>query len=113
MQQQLIKTHGFYQQENRDDRKAAGKGARHASFMVRSRIPGGKLTSEQMLAELDVCDVMGNSTLRITSARDCNCTVSPRTISRTRSGSSIDQAQHSGGVRRREPQCHVLPRPTQ
>ncbi len=65
--QQLIKTHGFYQQENRDDRKSAGKGARHASFMVRSRIPGGRLTSEQMLAELDVCDVMGNSTLRITS----------------------------------------------
>ena len=25
-------------------------------FMVRSRVPGGRLTSEQLLAELDLCD---------------------------------------------------------
>ena len=35
--------------------------------MVRSKIPGGKLTSEQLLAELDLCDEVGNTTLRITS----------------------------------------------
>jgi sulfite reductase (ferredoxin) len=36
-------------------------------FMVRTKIPGGKLTSEQLLAELDLCDEIGNTTLRITS----------------------------------------------
>ena len=30
-------------------------------------MPGGKLTSEQLLGELDLCDELGNSTLRITS----------------------------------------------
>ena len=35
--------------------------------MVRSVIPGGKLTSEQLLAELDICDQIGNTTLRITT----------------------------------------------
>ena len=35
--------------------------------MVRTKIPGGKLTSEQLLAELDLCDEVGNTTLRITS----------------------------------------------
>src|ERR1700748_2873767 len=35
--------------------------------MVRSAVPGGKLTSDQLLGELDLCDELGNGTLRITS----------------------------------------------
>ena len=35
--------------------------------MVRTAIPGGKLTSDQLLAELDLCDEVGNTTLRITT----------------------------------------------
>jgi sulfite reductase (ferredoxin) len=61
---QLLKHHGTYQQDNRDDRGGDGKSY---SFMVRSAIPGGKLTSDQLLAELDLCDEVGNSTLRITT----------------------------------------------
>ncbi|MEM8945778.1 MAG: NADPH-dependent assimilatory sulfite reductase hemoprotein subunit [Planctomycetota bacterium] len=61
---QLLKHHGTYQQDNRDDRKKSGKSY---SFMVRTAIPGGKLTSAQMLAELDLCDEVGNTTLRITT----------------------------------------------
>ena len=61
---QLLKHHGTYQQDNRDDRKAKGK---TYSFMVRTAIPGGKLGSEQLLAELDLCDEVGNTTLRITT----------------------------------------------
>jgi sulfite reductase (ferredoxin) len=61
---QLLKHHGTYQQDNRDDRGADGKSY---SFMVRSAIPGGKLTSDQLLAELDLCDEVGNGTLRITT----------------------------------------------
>jgi sulfite reductase (ferredoxin) len=60
---QLIKFHGSYQQDDRDDR---GDGKKY-SFMVRTSIPGGKLTSAQLLAELDLCDEVGNTTLRITT----------------------------------------------
>ena len=35
--------------------------------MVRSAVPGGKLTADQLLGELDMCDELGNGTLRITS----------------------------------------------
>jgi len=61
---QLLKHHGTYQQDNRDSRKKSGKSY---SFMVRTTIPGGKLNSEQLLAELDLCDELGNTTLRITT----------------------------------------------
>ena len=36
-------------------------------MMVRTKVPGGKLTSRQLLAELDLCDELGNTTLRLTS----------------------------------------------
>ena len=45
---------------------AAAK-AKFYSFMVRTAIPGGRITSEQLLAELDLCDEVGNTTLRITT----------------------------------------------
>jgi len=69
---QLLKTHGTYQQDDRDARAAGrsdpvGKSAKVFTFMVRSRVPGGKLTSDQLLAELDLCDELGNTTLRVTS----------------------------------------------
>ncbi len=69
---QLLKHHGTYQQDNRDERAkksapAGGKREKEFSFMVRTRIPGGRLTAEQMLAELDLCDEVGNTTLRITT----------------------------------------------
>lgn len=67
---QLIKFHGTYQQDDRETRTAregGGKSVKSYSFMVRSRIPGGRLTSGQLLAELELCDEIGNTTLRITS----------------------------------------------
>ena len=68
---QLLKHHGTYQQDDRDAR-AAGRKDGHKStkifaFMVRTKIPGGKLTSDQLLAEIDLCEEVGNTTLRITS----------------------------------------------
>lgn len=69
---QLLKFHGTYQQDDRDARHelratGAGKGEKAYIFMVRSRVPGGRLTCEQFLAELDLCEEVGNATLRITS----------------------------------------------
>jgi sulfite reductase (ferredoxin) len=66
----LLKFHGTYQQDDRDVRGGAAEdGGKRKSyiFMVRSRVPGGRVTSDQMLAELDLCDEVGNATLRITS----------------------------------------------
>ena len=68
---QLLKNHGTYQQDDRERRaEARGDGAAKAkfySFMVRTAIPGGRLTSDQFLAEIDLCDEVGNGTLRITT----------------------------------------------
>ncbi len=61
----VLKFHGTYQQDDRDLRQ--GKNDRYYIFMVRSKIPGGRLTSDQLLAELDLCEEVGNTTLRITS----------------------------------------------
>jgi sulfite reductase (ferredoxin) len=58
----VLKHHGTYQQDDRDNRG----GGRDYMFMVRTRIPGGKLTAAQVLAELDLADKYGNGTLRIT-----------------------------------------------
>lgn len=58
----LLKVHGTYQQDDRDHR-SEGK---HYIFMVRSRVPGGKVSAAQFLGELDLCDKFGNGTLRVT-----------------------------------------------
>lgn len=67
---QVLKHYGTYQQDDRDtraERRAQGLAGKAYSFMVRTRIPGGKLTSRQLLGELDLADELGNTTLRITS----------------------------------------------
>lgn len=69
--QQVIKHHGMYQQDDRDSRKAKNpdgtpKGKRHI-VMVRCRIPGGDLTADQFLNILNLCDQYANGTIRLTS----------------------------------------------
>jgi sulfite reductase (ferredoxin) len=60
----LIKFHGSYEQSNRDQRGAAQK---DYSFMIRSKLPGGKLTAAQYLVHDEIASQWGNSTLRITT----------------------------------------------
>ncbi len=67
---QLLKFHGTYQQDDRDSRNKKGpdgKSVKEFSMMTRTRIPGGRLTSEQMIAHLDLCDTLGNATLKCTT----------------------------------------------
>ncbi len=67
---QLLKFHGTYQQDDRDGRVKGGgegKSAKAFSMMTRTRIPGGKLTAAQLIAHLDLCDELGNSTLKCTT----------------------------------------------
>lgn len=66
--QQLLKFHGLYQQDDRDQRKASR--VRSHSFMLRTRIPGGQMTADQYLVHDDLASRYGNDTLRITT-RQC------------------------------------------
>src|SRR5687767_7840669 len=61
----LLKFHGSYQQEDRDARKNRSKtGVRkHYMFMVRCKIPGGKVTADQYLAVDDLAGRHANGTL--------------------------------------------------
>lgn len=59
----IIKHHGIYQQDHRDHRRS---GQREYSFLVRTRLPGGVLAGNQLLTELQLCDDLGDGTLRIT-----------------------------------------------
>src|SRR5713101_9121058 len=66
---QLLKFHGTYQQDNRDARQSRrkdGEGKEYI-FMVRCKIPGGRLTAKQYLAVDDLAGAYGNGTLRFTS----------------------------------------------
>ncbi|RMF43400.1 MAG: NADPH-dependent assimilatory sulfite reductase hemoprotein subunit [Planctomycetota bacterium] len=67
---QLLKFHGTYQQDDRDLRGVKGpdgKPGRKYIMMTRTRVPGGRLTAEQMIAHLDLCDQLGDATLKCTT----------------------------------------------
>jgi sulfite reductase (NADPH) hemoprotein beta-component len=60
---QFLKFHGSYQQDDRDLRKTA----KHYIMMVRSRVPGGVLTASQYRVFDDLAAKHGNNTLRVTT----------------------------------------------
>ncbi len=66
---QLLKFHGSYQQEDRDARKSRSKAGlgKAYMFMIRLKLPGGKLTAEQYLAMDDIAGQYANGTLRLTT----------------------------------------------
>lgn len=66
---QLLKFHGSYQQDDRDARKNRHRDGvgKYYMFMVRCRIPGGKVTADQYLAVDRLAGAFANGTLRITS----------------------------------------------
>lgn len=61
---QILKFHGSYQQDDRDLRKGRDK---HWMFMIRGRIPGGRITAGQYLAIDDIVDQYGDGTIRATT----------------------------------------------
>jgi sulfite reductase (ferredoxin) len=66
---QLLKFHGTYQQDDRDQRAArkAQNQDKAWSFMVRSKLPGGDLNAAQYLEHDRIAGELGNGTLRITT----------------------------------------------
>ena len=66
----LVKFHGSYQQEDRDARKNRPKGAAAGKaycFMIRLKMPGGKLTAAQYLVLDELSDKYANGTIRLTT----------------------------------------------
>ncbi len=65
----LLKFHGTYEQHDRDTATALKQAGQEKDwqFMVRVRIPAGRLTAAQYLALDDLADRHGNGTLRITT----------------------------------------------
>ena len=61
--EQFIKFHGMYQQDDRDKRKTG----KQYIFMIRNRVPGGVISADQYLAFDDIATRYANNTLRITS----------------------------------------------
>jgi sulfite reductase (ferredoxin) len=60
----LLKFHGIYQQHNRDVR---GRNNRQYYFMVRSKLPGGRLTAQQYLVHDALADEFSQGDLRLTT----------------------------------------------
>ena len=68
----VLKFHGIYEQDDRDvrqKRQLEGQEKRYI-FMIRTKIPGGKLTGEQYLRMDELADQYANGTLRITTRQD-------------------------------------------
>jgi sulfite reductase (NADPH) hemoprotein beta-component len=67
--QQLIKFHGIYLQDDRDLRpeRAKRKLDKAYSFMARLRVPGGVLSAKQYLGMDKLADERGNHSLRLTT----------------------------------------------
>ncbi|OGW86697.1 MAG: sulfite reductase subunit beta [Omnitrophica bacterium RIFCSPHIGHO2_02_FULL_46_11] len=65
----LLKAHGTYQQDDRDIRNKRRKEGLEPLYtmMIRSKIPGGRLTPEQYLIHDELADLYGDHTLRITT----------------------------------------------
>ncbi len=65
----LLKFHGSYEQHDRDTATALKQRGEEKdySFMLRVRMPGGRLTAAQYLALDGLADEYGNGTLRITT----------------------------------------------
>ncbi len=68
----VLKFHGSYQQDDRDERAARKqeKQDKAFQFMVRVRMPGGKCTAAQYLACDRLAREVGNQTLRITTRQE-------------------------------------------
>ena len=67
--QQVVKFHGMYQQDDRDKReeRAAKKLDNLYSFMIRLRLPGGVLSSEQWKATHHIAGIHSTGVIKITT----------------------------------------------
>jgi sulfite reductase (ferredoxin) len=103
---QILKFHGSYQQDDRDqrnDRRKAGQEFAYG-FMVRLRIPGGDLHPALWLALDDLAARFGRSTIRLTTRQSIQLHFIPksdlRTVIRTVNGHLSSTLGACGDVNR-------------
>ncbi|MGA2067849.1 MAG: NADPH-dependent assimilatory sulfite reductase hemoprotein subunit, partial [Thermoguttaceae bacterium] len=97
-----------YVQDDRDRRRylgaPSGRSDTVASLMVRIGVPGGRLSGDQLLATLDVCDELGGGTLRATSRQALQIHFVPkrniREVLRRIDGAGLTTRATNGDVRR-------------
>jgi sulfite reductase (ferredoxin) len=65
----LLKFHGIYQQDDRDQRRARTQAKQDLAYacMVRTSVPGGVLTGDQWLALDRLADEVGGGAMRVTT----------------------------------------------
>ena len=68
-QAQLLKFHGIYQQDNRDSRKERIREKRGKEYfmMIRSKFPGGTLSTDQYLMYDEISETLAGGTIRLTT----------------------------------------------
>lgn len=68
----ILKFHGSYQQDDRDQRALRKREGKDKAFqcMVRIRVVGGKLNADQYLTTDRLANTVGNGTLRITTRQE-------------------------------------------
>ena len=99
--QQFLKFHGIYQQDDRDVRKQGKK----YMFMIRGRTPGGVVSPEVYLTYDRLSEEYGNQTLRVTTRQ------SFQFHGVVKSGLGPNErhqrfvVRHAGGVWGCKPQC--------
>ncbi len=109
----LLKHHGMYQQDDRDRRVQLGdKSPRKEKvyqFMVRTSVPGGRLSSQQLLAHIELAEKHGNGTVRLTSRQDLQLHGLAKADLRGAQADQRSRHDNHGHVRRRESQRRLLP----
>ncbi len=85
--QQLLKFHGTYQQDDRDLRNDRRKHRleKAYSFMIRIRVPGGVASSRQWIETDRLATQFANGTIKLTTRQASNSTGSSRPTSSGRS----------------------------
>jgi sulfite reductase (NADPH) hemoprotein beta-component len=105
---QFLKFHGSYQQDDRDLRKTGKK----YIMMVRGRIPGGVMTAKQWCVFDLLASTYGNNTLRITTRQSIQFHgIVKSGLRAVIKGINEFAALHARGLRRREPQRPRAPTP--
>ncbi|MGH3733413.1 MAG: NADPH-dependent assimilatory sulfite reductase hemoprotein subunit [Acidimicrobiales bacterium] len=67
--EQLLKFHGIYSQDNRDERRARSLAGEELDyiFMIRVVVPGGRLSCDQWLSMDDIATTLADGSLRLTT----------------------------------------------
>ena len=110
----LLKFHGIYQQDDRDQRRARTQQRQPLAYscMVRTSVPGGVLTAEQWLAMDGLADKVGDGTLRITTRQGIQFHfVDKRDLRPARRDPQRAPGHHHGRLRRRRAQRRRPARP--